>query len=161
MWVRTWIFFEGGILLRCQYLGYTRISSNGFFFASGVGLSPLYCGYFWPIVPTPDDRWGWLWSSWWNEDWQEKPKYSGRKPTPAPLCPPQIPLDQTRDRTRASAVGSQRLAAWAMAQPSSNGKTINKWWIGFGGMPCWPNIRHRHLPGERVKQRKLSGYLVS
>jgi hypothetical protein len=34
-----------------------------------------------------------------------------RKPTPAPLCPPQIPLDQTRDRTRAAAVGSQRLTA--------------------------------------------------
>jgi hypothetical protein len=41
-----------------------------------VGLSPLYCGHFWPIVPAPDDRWGWLWSSWWNEDWQGKPKYS-------------------------------------------------------------------------------------
>jgi hypothetical protein len=22
-----------------------------FFIASGVGLSPLYCGHFWPIVP--------------------------------------------------------------------------------------------------------------
>jgi hypothetical protein len=21
----------------------------------------------------PDDRWGWLWSNWWNEDWQRKP----------------------------------------------------------------------------------------
>jgi hypothetical protein len=28
-----------------------------------------------------------------------------RKPAPAPLCPPKIPLDQTRDRTRAAAVG--------------------------------------------------------
>jgi hypothetical protein len=27
-----------------------------------------------------------------------------RKPAPAPLCPPQIPLEQTRDRTRAAAV---------------------------------------------------------
>ncbi|PNF15619.1 hypothetical protein B7P43_G15976 [Cryptotermes secundus] len=26
------------------------------FIASGVGLSPLYCGHFWPIVPAPDDR---------------------------------------------------------------------------------------------------------
>jgi hypothetical protein len=34
-----------------------------------------------------------------------------RKPVPAPLCPPQIPLDQTRNRTRAAAVGSQRLTA--------------------------------------------------
>jgi hypothetical protein len=24
-----------------------------FFNASGVGLSPLYCGHFWPIVPAP------------------------------------------------------------------------------------------------------------
>jgi hypothetical protein len=34
-----------------------------------------------------------------------------RKPAPVPLCPPQIPLDQTRDRTQAAAVGSQRLPA--------------------------------------------------
>jgi hypothetical protein len=27
-----------------------------FFIASGVGLSPLYCDHFWPIVPAPDDR---------------------------------------------------------------------------------------------------------
>jgi hypothetical protein len=32
-----------------------------------------------------------------------------RKPAPAPLCPPQIPLDQTRDGPPAAAVGSQRL----------------------------------------------------
>jgi hypothetical protein len=29
---------------------------NIFFIASGVGLSPLYCGHFWPIVLAPDDR---------------------------------------------------------------------------------------------------------
>jgi hypothetical protein len=40
-----------------------------------------------------------------------------RKPTPVPLCPPQIPHDLTWDRTRAAAVGSQRLTAWAMARP--------------------------------------------
>jgi hypothetical protein len=34
-----------------------------------------------------------------------------KKPAPAPLCPPQIPHDQNRARTRAAAVGSQRLAA--------------------------------------------------
>jgi hypothetical protein len=34
-----------------------------------------------------------------------------RKPSPVPLCPPQIPYDHTRDRTRAAAVGSQRLTA--------------------------------------------------
>jgi hypothetical protein len=34
-----------------------------------------------------------------------------RKPAPASLCPPQIPHDQTRARTRATAVGSQLLTA--------------------------------------------------
>jgi hypothetical protein len=34
-----------------------------------------------------------------------------RKHIPAPLCPPQIPLDQTRDRTQAATVGNQRLTA--------------------------------------------------
>jgi hypothetical protein len=34
-----------------------------------------------------------------------------RKPVPVPICPPQIPHDQTRARTRAAAVGSQRLTA--------------------------------------------------
>jgi hypothetical protein len=38
--------------------------------------STRYCGHFWPIVQAPDDRWVWLWSNWWNEDWQGKPKYS-------------------------------------------------------------------------------------
>jgi hypothetical protein len=39
-----------------------------------------------------------------------------RKPAPTPLCPPQIPHDQTRARIRAAAVGSQRLTAWVMAR---------------------------------------------
>jgi hypothetical protein len=30
----------------------------------------------WVIVPAPDDRWWWVWSSWCNENWQGKPKYS-------------------------------------------------------------------------------------
>jgi hypothetical protein len=32
-----------------------------------------------------------------------------RKPAPMPLCPPQIPHGLTRARTRATAVGSQRV----------------------------------------------------
>jgi hypothetical protein len=40
-----------------------------------------------------------------------------RKPAPVPLCLPQIPHDLTWARTRAAAVGSQRLTAWAMARP--------------------------------------------
>jgi hypothetical protein len=40
-----------------------------------------------------------------------------RKPAPVTLCPPQIAHDLTRARTRATAVGSRRLTARAMARP--------------------------------------------
>jgi hypothetical protein len=46
------------------------------FFGWGETESTRYVGHCWPIVPAPDDMWWWLWSSWWNEDWQGKPKYS-------------------------------------------------------------------------------------
>jgi hypothetical protein len=39
-----------------------------------------------------------------------------KKPAPVPLCPPQIP-HAARTRTRAAAVGSQRLTASATARP--------------------------------------------
>jgi hypothetical protein len=109
--------------IRCYRLPWINVST---FIASGVGLSPLYCGHFWPTVPAPDDRWGLLWSNWLNEDWQGKLKYS-KKTTPAPLCPPQIPLDQTQDRTRPAAMGSQRLTAWAMARPWEYGRVEKIW----------------------------------
>jgi hypothetical protein len=47
-----------------------------------------------------------------------------RKPAPAPHCPPQIPHDQTRVRTRAAAVRSQRLTAWAMARPKRDTQSL-------------------------------------
>jgi hypothetical protein len=47
-----------------------------------------------------------------------------RKPAPAPLCPPQIPLEQTQAWTRAAVVGSQRLTAWAMVQPTNKERKI-------------------------------------
>jgi hypothetical protein len=39
-----------------------------------------------------------------------------RKPIPLPLCPPWIPHYLTRAWTRAAAMGSQWLTAWAMAR---------------------------------------------
>jgi hypothetical protein len=51
----------------------------------------------------------------WN--WQGETEELGEKPVPVPLCPPQIPHGLTRDRSRASAVGGQRVTAWAMALP--------------------------------------------
>jgi hypothetical protein len=41
-----------------------------------VRLSPLGTSAInRPIVPAPYDRWWWMWSSRWNENWQRKPKY--------------------------------------------------------------------------------------
>jgi hypothetical protein len=61
------------------------------FFWWGGTKSTRYCGHFWPIVQALDDRWGWLWSNWLNEDWQGKPKYSGK------TCPSAI-LSTTNPR---------------------------------------------------------------
>jgi hypothetical protein len=62
----------------------------------------------WPIVPATVD----------NDDGEfggmkigRRDRSTRRKPATAPLCPPQIPLDRIRARTRAAAVGSQRLTA--------------------------------------------------
>jgi hypothetical protein len=70
----------------------------------------------WPIVPATGDC----------EDGEfggingRGNRSTRRKPAPTPLCSPQIPLDQTRDWTRAAAVRSQRLTASAMARPAHN-----------------------------------------
>jgi hypothetical protein len=82
----------------------------------GVRLSPLATMVTnWPIVPVPDDRWWWVWSSQWNDNWQGKPKYSV-KTCPNATFPPQIPHDLISVRTRAATVGSRRLTAWDMAR---------------------------------------------
>ena len=53
----------------------------------------------------------------WN--WQGKTEVLGEKPILVPLCPPQIPHGQTRDRNRASTVRGRRLTAWAKSRPIS------------------------------------------
>jgi hypothetical protein len=69
-----------------------------------LGTSAIY----WPIVPASGDC----------EDGEfggmkigKGKRNTRRKLAPVPLCPPQIPLGQTRMRTQAAAVGSQRLTA--------------------------------------------------
>jgi hypothetical protein len=89
-----------------------------YFYSGGLGsrLGPLgTSATHWPIVPAPGDC----------EDGEfggmnsRGNRSTRRNPEPTPLCPPQIPLDQTRDWTRAAVVGSQRLTASAMARPCS------------------------------------------
>jgi hypothetical protein len=80
------------------------------FFFLGVRLSPLgRSATNWSIVPAPDDKW--VWSSRWNVNWQGKPKYSEK------TCPHFVHHKSHTTWTRAAAVGSRRLTAWAMARP--------------------------------------------
>jgi hypothetical protein len=73
-----------------------------------------------------------------------------RKHAPTPLCPPQIPHDQTRARTRAAAVGSQRLTAWAMARPWRKTLVIYS--------QCPGQIRTGHLQNTIRKSYRWSQY---
>jgi hypothetical protein len=85
------------------------------FFNSCIGrCSPFgstrHCGQQWPIVPAPgdyDEKIGLMIG---RANWSTR-----RKPCPVPLCPPQN-LQADRTQTRAAAVGSQRLTAWATAR---------------------------------------------
>jgi hypothetical protein len=88
------------------------------FFISGVGLSPLGTAATSGLLYQPqmiDD--GDCGASGEMKIGRGN-RSTRRKPAPAPLCPPQIPHDQTRALTQAAAVGSQWLTTWAMARPS-------------------------------------------
>jgi hypothetical protein len=83
----------------------------------GVQLGPLGTSATdWPIVPAlgdyDDEEFGGMKIGRGNRS-------TRRKPDPTPLYRPQIPLDQTRARTRAATMGRQRLNAWAMARPQN------------------------------------------
>jgi hypothetical protein len=85
--------------------------------------STRHCGHNWPIVPVPGDcEDGEVGGLKWF--WQGKPKYS-EKTCPGAILSTTNPTCQTRARTRAAAVGSQRLTASAMARPSLGSYTDN------------------------------------
>jgi hypothetical protein len=78
------------------------------FVRGGVQLGPLgMAATDWPIGPAPGDYGG----EFRGMKIGRGNRSTWRKPAPVPLCPLQIPLHQTRDRTRAAAVRSQRLTA--------------------------------------------------
>jgi hypothetical protein len=76
-----------------------------------------------------------------------------RKPATVPLCPPQIPYDLTWARTRAAAVGSRRLTAWAMARSETvTSDTVTPC------INCWGYIAldvTRQYEGRRAHRRGL------
>jgi hypothetical protein len=78
---------------------------------------PRYCGHFGllykPQMTDEDD----FWSNWWNENWQEKPKYSEKTCPSAILSTTKSHMTRPGLEPRTVAVGSQRLTVWAMAWP--------------------------------------------
>jgi hypothetical protein len=94
----------------CRTKPVSSSDSRTVFFSGGGTYVTRYCGHFWPIVqPQMIDEGdcgviGGMKIGRGN-------RCTRRKPAPAPFCPPQILLDQARARTRAAAVGSQRLTA--------------------------------------------------
>jgi hypothetical protein len=73
--------------------------------------STRHVGHFWPTVPAPGN----------SEDGEFDGMKMGRgnrstrrKPATAPFSPPQIPLDQTRARTRAEKSATNRLSYGAV-----------------------------------------------
>jgi hypothetical protein len=85
-----------------------------YYFSGGETEFTRYCGHYWPIVPASDDKGNCGAIGGMNIG--RGNRSTPRKPAPVPLCPLQIPHDLTWARTRAAAVGSQRLTAWAMAR---------------------------------------------
>jgi hypothetical protein len=97
----------------------------------------------WPIVPAQGDyddgEFGGM-------KFGKGNRSTRRKPAPAPLCPPQISHDLTRARTRAAAVGSQRLIAWAMARPRAPYTVTITW------QPCQRETETGNSKKDFIKQ---------
>jgi hypothetical protein len=98
-----------------------------------------------PVVPAPGDRWWWLWSNWWNEDLQGKPKYSEK------ICP--------------SATLSITNPTWS--NPGSRGEDLDplildlgtrwRWVVSFTPRPFTPGKRDlgTHWIGGSVGPRAV------
>jgi hypothetical protein len=134
----VFFFFFCGERSRSRCYGRTAISLEA------------YCATLW---------WRWLVVSFFrvmehrcDEVDRGKPKYSGKKLAPVPLCLPQIPHGLTRDRTWASAVRGRRLTALAMARPRSQLLVVNVTAsrnllhsVGHLRQPSWSTDRFVHF----------------
>jgi hypothetical protein len=102
-----------------------KLEAGGFFVVKGPAADDMDAPQPWGLLCNPVMKmisfflFFRLMEHRWNEIDRGKPKYLGEKPVPMPLCPPQIPHGLTRYRTRASAVRTRRLTAWAMARPKA------------------------------------------
>jgi hypothetical protein len=85
-----------------------------------------------------------------------------RKPAPVPHCPPQIPHDQTRAWTQASAVGSQRLTTSAMALPALFiTKAVYVWVQKNSIIPDYKSSNSSHLCSTQLSWTLLMTKCIS
>jgi hypothetical protein len=76
-WCHIVLILTASLSNKINKYAVSRSPQLGFGFLGGVRLSPLgTAATNWPIVPAPDDRWSWMGSSRWNENWQGKSMYS-------------------------------------------------------------------------------------
>jgi hypothetical protein len=107
-----------------------------------VRLIPLgTSATIWPTVPAPDDRWWWVWSSRWNENWQGKLKYS--------------------EKTCLNATLSIIHPTWpdlGLNQGRRDGKPANNY-LRYDTARCSHNSSHSYV-FQTCKQLLLSSYRV-
>jgi hypothetical protein len=68
-----------------------------------------------PLSYSPDDKWTNM-ERWRSDNWKE-PEVLKEKPVWMPCCPPKTSHQLPSDWTKVSAVKSELLIAWAVAQP--------------------------------------------
>jgi hypothetical protein len=114
-----------------------------FIYGPGVEPNPLLLRPFLAYCTSPGDDWGAIGGI--NERLGNRS--TRRQPATVLLCPPQIPHDLTRIRTRTATVGSRRLTAWAAARPSF-ALLLMPWGKGESGKRGRPNMRVHILRGD-------------
>jgi hypothetical protein len=109
-WLFLWF-----ILRWCQCLSQYSVEWVGFC-RGGVRLSPLGTSVIiWSIATAPDDGWWWVWSRRWNE-WQGKPKSSGKTCPSATLSTKNSTWPDPGSNPGRQLLRSQRLNSLAMAR---------------------------------------------
>jgi hypothetical protein len=97
--------------------------------------STRHCGHQWTIVPAPGDYYDGEIGGMIDRGNQSTRK----KPVPVPLCPSQT-AHTAWTRTRAAAVGSQRLTAWATARPFAALTYDVAWSVALLGLTTDKNV---------------------
>jgi hypothetical protein len=110
-----------------------------FFFSSWCETEAnWYCGHIWPVVPASDDRWWWVCSSRWDENWQRKPKY-WEKTCPSTTLSTTNPTWPDLGSNPGRRGGKPAITAWAMPRLYT-GRLISLWFYKENKLRDWKNV---------------------